>query len=62
LISSVLFGALHGRWIAGTLAGLLFALVYYRRGRIGEAVTAHALANALIAFWVLNRGEWSLWR
>jgi exosortase E/protease (VPEID-CTERM system) len=61
LISSVLFGALHGRWVAGTLAGLLFALVYYRRGRIGEAVFAHAVANALIAFWVLARDEWSLW-
>jgi exosortase E/protease (VPEID-CTERM system) len=61
LISSMLFGALHGRWVAGTLAGLLFALVYYRRGRIGEAVIAHAVANALIAVWVLARDEWSLW-
>jgi CAAX prenyl protease-like protein len=61
LISSVLFGALHGRWVAGTLAGLLFAVVYYRRGRIGEAVIAHAVANALIAVWVLARDEWSLW-
>ena len=38
-----------------------YALVYYRRGRIGEAVAAHAIANALIAFWVLTRGDWSLW-
>jgi len=61
LLSSVLFGLLHGRWVAGTLAGLLYALVYYRRGRIGEAVAAHALTNALIAAFVLTTGAWSLW-
>src|SRR5262249_13876141 len=31
LISSVLFGILHGRWLAGTLAGLAYALALYRR-------------------------------
>ena len=61
LLSSVLFGLLHGRWVAGTLAGLLYALVYYRRGRIGEAVAAHATTNALIAAFVLTTGAWSLW-
>ncbi len=32
LISSALFGALHGRWLAGTLAGMLYAGALYRRG------------------------------
>jgi exosortase E/protease (VPEID-CTERM system) len=48
--SSVLFGALHGQyWFAGILAGALFALALYRRGRMGDAVLAHVTANALIA-------------
>jgi exosortase E/protease (VPEID-CTERM system) len=61
-VSSVAFGAMHGsRWIAGSLAGLAYALVLRRRGRIGEAVAAHAVTNALLAVWVIARGEWGLW-
>lgn len=61
ILSSVLFGLLHGRWVAGTLAGMGFALALYRRGRIGDAVVAHMTANALIAAYVLIGGKWSLW-
>jgi exosortase E/protease (VPEID-CTERM system) len=61
-VSSVAFGSMHGnRWIAGSVAGLAYALVLRRRGRIGEAVAAHAVTNALLAVWVIARGEWGLW-
>jgi exosortase E/protease (VPEID-CTERM system) len=60
--SSVAFGLMHGaRWFAGALAGLVYALVLRRRGRIGEAVAAHATTNALLAIWVISRGDWRLW-
>ncbi len=59
--SSVLFGALHGRWLAGTLAGMAYALALYRRGEIVDAIAAHATTNALIAGTVLATGSWSLW-
>jgi CAAX prenyl protease-like protein len=60
--SSLIFGILHGRlWFAGVLAGILFALVARRRGRLGEAVAAHAAANLLLAIWVIARGDYSLW-
>jgi len=62
LVSSVAFGLLHGdRWLAGSIAGLLYAMVYLRWGRIGDAVAAHATSNALLAGYVLLRGNWSLW-
>jgi exosortase E/protease (VPEID-CTERM system) len=62
LVSSVGFGLMHGnRWPAGTAAGLVYAAVYLRRGRIGEAVAAHVTTNALLAGWVLMRGAWNLW-
>src|SRR2546425_434021 len=32
--SSLLFGALHGRWLAGTLAGMAYAAALYRRGPV----------------------------
>jgi exosortase E/protease (VPEID-CTERM system) len=60
--SSVAFGLMHGaRWFAGSLAGLVYALVLRRRGRIGEAMAAHATTNALLAAWVIARGDWRLW-
>ena len=61
LFSSVIFGVLHGRWLAGTLAGMLFALALYRRGKLGDAVVAHATTNALLAAYVLATGRWALW-
>jgi exosortase E/protease (VPEID-CTERM system) len=59
--SSVLFGALHGRWLAGTLAGMIFALTLYRRGKLADPIVAHATANALVALAVLATGRWTLW-
>ncbi len=56
MVSSVLFGALHGRWLAGTIAGMFYAWALYRRGRVEDAILAHALTNALIAAAVLMLG------
>ena len=61
VVSSVAFGMLHGRWLAGTLAGMAYAAALYRRGRVGEAVYAHMTTNGLIAAYVLWSGRWSLW-
>jgi CAAX prenyl protease-like protein len=62
LASSVAFGLLHGGfWIAGGIAGILFGLAVIRRGRILDAVMAHASANALLAVYVLASHKWHLW-
>lgn len=61
VLSSLAFGLLHGRWLAGTLAGMAFAAAQYRRGRLADAVVAHITANALVAWAVLVWGQWSLW-
>jgi exosortase E/protease (VPEID-CTERM system) len=62
LVSSVIFGALHGsRWLAGTVAGVLYALALLRRGRIADAIAAHATTNMLIAVDVLAFHHWELW-
>lgn len=61
-VSSLIFGLLHGdRWIAGTLAGLIYAGAMIRTRRIGDAVAGHALTNALLALWVLFGGNWRYW-
>jgi len=59
--SSILFGALHGEWLGGTLAGMIFAIALYRRGLLSDAVLAHATANGLLSAYVLATHNWSLW-
>jgi len=60
-VSSLLFGAMHARLVAGTLAGLAYGLVARRRGELSDAVLAHATTNALLAAYVLATGSWALW-
>jgi exosortase E/protease (VPEID-CTERM system) len=61
-LSSVAFGLMHGNhWVVGILAGLAYAAVLTWRGRIGDAVVAHATSNLLLAAWVLLRGDWAWW-
>jgi len=62
VVSALAFGLAQGAlWLPGIAAGLAFGLVTVRRGRIGEAVAAHASANALIATAVLGWNQWQLW-
>jgi exosortase E/protease (VPEID-CTERM system) len=67
-LSSVVFGLEHMKnlmdWqhlILGTLAGVAFAAAIRWRGRMGDAVVAHAVSNLLLAAWVLGMGDWSQW-
>jgi exosortase E/protease (VPEID-CTERM system) len=61
LASSVLFGAFHGDWVAGILAGMAYAVARYRRGEIGDAVLAHMTTNALLSMFVLGTQRWAYW-
>ncbi len=60
-LSSLAFGALHQQWLVGTAAGLAFAAARLYRGRLGDAVLAHALCNAGVAAAVLLGDRWDLW-
>lgn len=61
LVSSLAFGAMHGSFALGALAGVAFGAVRAWRGRIGDAVVAHALANAAIAVAAMVLSRWDLW-
>lgn len=58
--TSLAFGLLHERWIIASLCGLAFGLLALRRGRLGDAVLAHVVANTLIAVVALIQGDWNL--
>ena len=59
-VSSAAFGALHDRWLAAFVAGVLFGLVYLRRRNVTDAILCHAAANIVIAAAALRAGDWSL--
>jgi exosortase E/protease (VPEID-CTERM system) len=57
-----IFGLGHGAlWLPAVVAGIAYGLVVMRRGRLGEAVIAHATTNALVAAAVLGWHQWQLW-
>ncbi len=61
-VSSVAFGLMHGQhWMVGILAGVAYAAVLKWRGRMGDAIVAHATSNLLLAAWVLLKGDWAQW-
>jgi CAAX prenyl protease-like protein len=60
-LSSLAFGALHQHWALGALAGVAFAVALRRRGRLGDAVLAHATCNGVIAVAAAWLGRWDLW-
>jgi exosortase E/protease (VPEID-CTERM system) len=61
VVTSTLFGALHGRWVAGVFAGAAYHLAAWRRGELGDAVVAHSVTNALLAAFVVTTQSWSYW-
>ncbi len=60
--SSILFGVTHGgMWLPGIIAGAAYGWLAIRRDRLGEAVAAHAMTNALLVIAVLVFNDWQLW-
>jgi CAAX prenyl protease-like protein len=60
VISSVLFGIIHNDVIAGTIAGLIFAVIRYRHNSLAEPIIAHISANIFVAVWAGATGQWVL--
>lgn len=60
-LSSVVFAFTHHQWLAGILCGLAYQGLVLRKNRLGDAMTAHAITNLLLAVWVVGRGDWKFW-
>lgn len=60
IASSVWFGALQGPyWFVGTLQGMAYALALYKRGRVTDAILAHAVTNVALLVYAFNTGHWA---
>jgi CAAX prenyl protease-like protein len=60
-VTSLLFGFEHREWLAGILAGLAYQGLVCRKKRLGDAITAHAITNALLGCWIIIKGQWQFW-
>ena len=61
VVTSLLFGFEHREWLAGILCGLAYQGLVCWKKRLGDAVAAHAVTNALLAWWVITRQQWQFW-
>jgi uncharacterized protein len=61
VITTFLFMLAHTLWLAAILAGLAYAWLYIRTGRLWTAVIAHAVTNGALGAWVVMTGNWQFW-
>ena len=61
VLSTFVFVLAHTLWLAAAIAGLAYALLYVRSGKLWTAVIAHALTNALLGVYVVATGSWQFW-
>ena len=58
--STTIFAALHVNWLMAGIAGLIFAGLMLRSGRITDAIQAHIVANTAIGAFAFWTGDWTV--
>jgi CAAX prenyl protease-like protein len=61
VLTALLFGMEHDRWLAGTLAGLAYGWLYARTSDIWAAIFAHVVTNYLLGLYVLATASYFFW-
>ena len=61
VLSTFVFTLAHTLWLAAAIAGLVYALLYVKTGKLWVAVIAHAVTNAALGVWVVMTGNWQFW-
>ena len=61
LLSTFVFMLAHPLWLGAIVAGLAYALLYRRTGKLWTAVIAHAVTNGALGVWVVQTRQWQFW-
>jgi uncharacterized protein len=61
VLSTFVFMLAHTLWLAAIMAGLAYALLYVRTGKLWVPVLAHAITNGALGVWVVATGQWQFW-
>jgi len=60
-LSTFFFMLVHTLWLAAIVAGLAYAWLYIRTGKLWVPVIAHAVTNGALGLWVIRTGNWQFW-
>jgi len=61
VVSTFIFMLAHTLWLAAVIAGLAYAWLYVRSGKLWLPVIAHAVTNGALGAWVIATGNWQFW-
>lgn len=61
VLSSFVFTLAHTLWLAAAIAGIAYAWLYVRTGKLWVPVIAHAVTNGVLGAWVLATRRWEFW-
>lgn len=61
VLSTFVFTLAHTLWLAAAIAGMAYAWLYRRTGRLWVPVLAHAVTNGVLGAWVIATGRWEFW-
>ena len=56
VLVSLMFGAVHFQWLPGIICAMAYQWLVIRKGRLGDAMTAHAITNFLLGVYVVWKG------
>jgi len=61
VLSTFVFTLAHTLWLGAVVAGLAYAWLYRRTGKLWVPVIAHAVTNGVLGVWVVMTGNWTFW-
>jgi uncharacterized protein len=61
VLSTFVFTLAHTLWLGAVIAGLAYAWLYRRTGKLWVPVLAHAVTNGVLGVWVVKTGQWAFW-
>ena len=61
VLSTFVFVLAHTLWLGAAIAGLAYAWLYVRTGKLWVPVLAHAVTNGALGAWVVKTGNWAFW-
>jgi len=61
VLSTFVFMLAHTTWLSAVVAGLAYAGLYLRTGKLWVPVLAHAVTNGALGIWVVAGQHWDFW-
>jgi len=61
VLTTFVFMLAHTLWLAAIIAGLAYAWLYVRTGKLWVPIIAHAVTNGALGVWVVGTQQWVFW-